>query len=199
MIVLFHPRSTKPKNRRLPLSVLHLAAVLEGREEYEIIDGNVDPDPWATIDALLGVSVMPGPQLQQAIPVCRAVREKHPAVKIVWGGYFASLYTEAALNARYVDFVVKGQGEDTLLELIAELRGGRDFSRVRGLSFKDQFGLHVHTAERPLKAPDDFPGPPYHRLDASKYIARTFLGFEGQPFATRGISSLRFERCRTDD
>ena len=36
MIVLFHPRSTKPKNRRLPLSVLYLGAVLEGREEYEL-------------------------------------------------------------------------------------------------------------------------------------------------------------------
>jgi len=184
MIILFHPRSTKPKNRRLPLSVLYLAAVLEGREEYEIVDGNVDPDPWSTIDALmqahtvelLGVSVMPGPQLQSAVPVCRAVREKYPRVPIVWGGYFSSLYTEAALNARYVDFVVKGQGEDTLLELLDELRGARNFSRVRGLAYKDQFGLHVHTGERPLKAPDDFPWPPYHRLDPSKYIASTFLG-----------------------
>jgi len=184
MIVLFHPRSTRPKNRRLPLSVLYLAAVLEGREEYEIVDGNADPDPWSTIDALaqskpielLAVSVMPGPQLRSAVPVCRAFREKYPRVPIVWGGYFASLYTDAALNASYVDFVAKGQGEDTLVELIDALRGSRDFSRIRGLAFKDQFGLQVHTAERPLKGPDEFPWPPYHRLDQSKYIARTFLG-----------------------
>ena len=184
MIILFHPRSTRPKNRRLPLAVLYLGAVLEGREEYEIVDGNADPDPWAAIDAImqsrpaemLGVSVMPGPQLPGAVAVCRAFREKYPRVPIVWGGYFASLYTEAALNASYVDFVVKGQGEDTLLELIDALRSSRDFSKIRGLAFKDQFGLHVHTPERPLKAPDDFPWPPYHRLDASKYIAHTFLG-----------------------
>jgi radical SAM superfamily enzyme YgiQ (UPF0313 family) len=184
MIILFHPRSTRPKNRRLPLSVLYLAAVLEGREEYEIVDGNADPDPWSTIDALaqgkeielLAVSVMPGPQLRSAVPVCRAFREKYPRVPIVWGGYFASLYTDAALNAHYVDFVAKGQGEDTLVELIAALRGSRDFSRIRGLAFKDQFGLQVHTAERPLKGPDEFPWPPYHRLDQSKYIANTFLG-----------------------
>jgi radical SAM superfamily enzyme YgiQ (UPF0313 family) len=119
---------------------------------------------------------MPGPQLLQAIAVCRALREKYPRVPIVWGGYFASLYTEASLNARYVDFVVKGQGEDTLLELTGELRGARDYSRIRGMSYKDQFGLHVHTAARPLKAPDDFPWPPYHRMDPAKYIARTFLG-----------------------
>ena len=88
MIILFHPRSTKPKNRRLPLSVLYLGAVLEGREEYEIVDGNADPDPWTTIDALmqrhpvelLGVSVMPGPQLPQAIAVCRAVPAKNTRV-----------------------------------------------------------------------------------------------------------------------
>lgn len=184
MIILFHPRSTKPKNRRLPLSVLYLGAVLEGRAEYEIVDGNVEPDPWAKIDALmqahrvemLGVSVMPGPQLLQAVPVCRAFREKYPAVPIVWGGYFPSLYTEAALNAKYVDFVVRGQGEDALLELIEELRGSRDFSRVRGISYKDQFGFHVHTATRPLRSPDEFPWPPYHRIDPAKYIARTFLG-----------------------
>ena len=184
MILLFHPRSTKPKNRRLPLSVMHLAAVLEGREEYQIVDGNADPDPWASIDALmqahtaevLAVSVMPGPQLQQAVPVCRAFREKYPRVPIVWGGYFASLYCDAALNARYVDFVAKGQGEDTLLELIDALRGARDFSRIRGLAFKDAFGLHVHNSERPLKAPDEFPWLPYHRLDGAKYIANTFLG-----------------------
>ncbi len=184
MILLFHPRSTRPKNRRMPLAVLYLAAVFEGREEYEIVDGNVEPDPWSTIDALLAarkvdlfaVSVMPGPQLLQAVPVTRSVREKYPKVPIVWGGYFPSLYTDAALNAKYVDFVVKGQGEQTLLDLLDALRGARDFSRIRGLAFKDQFGLHVHNSERPLQAPDEFPWPPYHRLDASKYIAHTFLG-----------------------
>src|SRR5438105_986669 len=75
MIVLAHPRSTRPKNRRFPLSVLALAAVLEGREEYEIVDGNIDPDPMATIAdimtrssvEMLGVSLMPGPQMVAAI------------------------------------------------------------------------------------------------------------------------------------
>ena len=184
MILLFHPRSTRPKNRRLPLSILHIAAMLEGREDYAIVDGNADANPWATIGGLmqtqrvelLAVSVMPGPQLKSAVELCRVFRQKYPRVPIVWGGYFPSLYTNAALNAPYVDFVVKGQGEETFVELIDALRGSRNFSAVRGLSFKDQFGLQVHTASRPLKAPDEFPWLPYHRLDLSKYIAHTFLG-----------------------
>ena len=100
MIILLHPRTTKPKNRRFPLSVLSLAAVMEGKEDYVIIDGNVDPDPQQTLDRvmretpaeLLAVSVMPGPQMVAALPLCRKFREDYPEVPIVWGGYFPSLY-----------------------------------------------------------------------------------------------------------
>ena len=49
MIILFHPRATKPRNCRLPLAVLALAAVLEGREEYEIVDGNLEDKPVETM------------------------------------------------------------------------------------------------------------------------------------------------------
>ena len=83
-----------------------MAAVLEGREEYSIVDGNLDDDPGAELDKiaskggveLLAVSVMPGPQMAAAIPLCRDFRKKYPKVPIVWGGYFASLYTDASLN-----------------------------------------------------------------------------------------------------
>src|SRR5690349_10262866 len=126
MIILLHPQSTKPKNRRFPLAALSLAAMLEGKEQYAIVDGNADTQPELTLDRivnekgceLLAVSVMPGPQMRAAISLCRAFRSRHPAVPIVWGGYFASLYTDAALNASYVDFVVRGQGEETFLELL---------------------------------------------------------------------------------
>jgi radical SAM superfamily enzyme YgiQ (UPF0313 family) len=185
MIILLHPRTTRPKNRRFPLSVLSLAAVLEGREEYVIVDGNVDPHPEATVDRImresgalmLAVSVMPGPQMRASIPLCREFRARYPRVPIVWGGYFPSLYTAAALNAPYVDFAVRGQGEETFLELIEALSGRRGLRDIRGLSFKDEFGFPVHNPERPIRSPNDFPWLPYHRLaDAEKYIVPTFLG-----------------------
>jgi anaerobic magnesium-protoporphyrin IX monomethyl ester cyclase len=184
MIVLFNPRATKPKNRRFPLSVLALAAVLEGREPYAIVDGNIDDSPELTISQLIerggveliAVSVMPGPQMASAIPVCSAVRAKHPKVPIVWGGYFPSLYTDAALNARYVDYTVKGQGEETLLELLQVIRGERQPDTVLGLSYKDMFGLHRHNAERPMKGPDEYPWIPYHRIPVEKYLRPSFFG-----------------------
>jgi anaerobic magnesium-protoporphyrin IX monomethyl ester cyclase len=185
MIILLHPRASRPKNRRFPLAILSIAAVLEGKEEYVIVDGNLDPNPGRTIDRimrehkveLLAVSVMPGPQMVAAIPICKEFRAKYMSVPIVWGGYFPSLYTDATLNANYVDFVVKGQGEETLPALLSALRGDRKFGGIQGLSWKDMFGLHVHNAMRPLRSPNDFPTLPYHKLGSvEKYLLPTFLG-----------------------
>lgn len=185
MILLLHPRTGKPKNRRFPLAILSVAAMLESQEDYAIVDGNLDADPAGTMERiasaqpveLLAVSVMPGPQMVAAIPLCREFRKRHPNVPVVWGGYFPSLYTDATLNAGYVDFAVRGQGEETILELLAEIRGARKFANIRGLSFVDTFGLHVHNPMRPLRSPGDFPLLPYHKLPSvEKYLLPTFLG-----------------------
>jgi anaerobic magnesium-protoporphyrin IX monomethyl ester cyclase len=183
MILLYHPRATKPRNRRFPLTVLALAAVLEGREEYAIVDGNVDGNATASVlnvmfkksVELLAVAVMPGPQMAAAIQTCRQVRSMFPDIPIVWGGYFPSIYTGATLNAGYVDFAVRGQGEETLLELLEALRGKRSFESVRGLSYKRN-GVHQHNNERPMKGPDAFPWPPFHRIPVEEYIRPSFFG-----------------------
>ncbi len=184
MIVLYNPKAAKFRNRRLPLSVLSIAAVLEGREDYTIVDGNLDPHANETVLTLIrekpvelvAVTVMPGPQTLSAVEGCREIRKQYPTIPIVWGGYFPSNYTEAALNAPYVDFAVRGQGEDTFLELLNALRGKCGLSGIRGLSYKEPDRGHRHNPERPLKPLSEFPWYPYHRIPTQKYLLPTFLG-----------------------
>lgn len=184
MIILFHPRAAGPRACRLPLSVLALAAVLEGREEYEIVDENIEDKPvdrmLKLIDThdieLLGVSVMPGPQMAAAVRGSLEIRRLRPHVKIAWGGYFPSLYPDETLNAKYIDFAVRGQGEETLLELLDALRGKRSFDSIPGLSYKNPFGLHRSNPERPMKGPDHFPWSPFHRVPVQNYLRPSFFG-----------------------
>ncbi|HEY1657405.1 MAG TPA: radical SAM protein [Candidatus Sulfotelmatobacter sp.] len=184
MIILYNPKAARYRNRRLPLSILSIAAVLEGREEYAIVDGNLDLHPTETIAALiqqhsvemLAVTVMPGPQTVGAVSTCREIRARFPHVKIVWGGYFATNYTAAVLNSEYVDFAVRGQGELTFLELLSALRENREMQNIAGLSYKDPDGRARNNPERPMKPPDTFPWLPYHRLPVEKYLLPTFLG-----------------------
>jgi radical SAM superfamily enzyme YgiQ (UPF0313 family) len=184
MIILLHPRTVRPQNRRLPLSILSIASMLEGKEEYTIVDGNLDVNPAATLDRLaayqpiemLAVSVMPGPQMKAAIPLTKEFRRKYPKVPIVWGGYFPSMYAAATLNTDYVDFAVRGQGEDTFPELLAALRGQGNFAAIPGLSWRRD-GVRVDNPPRPLRSLEAFPALPYHRLgDVSKYLLPTYLG-----------------------
>jgi radical SAM superfamily enzyme YgiQ (UPF0313 family) len=186
MIVLFNPLSTSPGKQPLPLSVMSLAAMLEGREPWTLVDGNLVIDPAnAVIEhlsrvppsdlALLAVTVMPGPQLAQAVRVCRDVRAALPHVPIVWGGYFPTQHAEIVLRAAYVDFVVRSQGEQSLLQLVHALRTNGPLDRVGGLSWKA--GDHViDNPIQPFADLDTLPDLPYHRVDMRQYLHDNYLG-----------------------
>src|SRR4051794_7243607 len=119
MLILYNPQSTASRKHVLPMSLLAVGAVLEGQHEYVIVDGNVDDDPVGTIDrlvreqgaTLLGVTVMPGPQIEHAVAHCRDLKRRHPNLTIIWGGYFPTQHYDACLRAEYVDYVVRGHGE----------------------------------------------------------------------------------------
>jgi anaerobic magnesium-protoporphyrin IX monomethyl ester cyclase len=189
MIVLFNPISTSPGKQPLPLSLMALAAVLEAREPREpwtLVDGNLTDDPAAAIVAclarvspkdhpLVAVTVMPGPQLTQAVDVCRRLKVERPDVPILWGGYFPTQHTETVLRSSSVDFVIRSQGEHALIDLIAVLRGGGSLERVNGLSWKSDRRI-IHNPSSPLVPLDELPDLPYDRIDIAPYIQRNYLG-----------------------
>jgi len=186
MVIFFNPLSTTPGKQPLPLSVMSLAAVLEGHEAWSLVDGNVHRDPAAEIVAqlsrapstdlaLLAVTVMPGPQLTQAVAVCRAVRRMLPHVPIVWGGYFPTQHTDTVLQSSFVDFVIRSQGEHPIVQLLDVLRSGGSFAAVGSLSWKSN-GRIVHNRLAPPAALDDLPPLPYSRVAMSDYIHPNYLG-----------------------
>ena len=104
MIVLVNPRATKPRNRRFPLSVMSLGAVLPEGQSWAIVDGNlpgvdVADEVAALIDAHAGtadpvpfvaMTVMPGPQLVSAFPAARRLIHRYGKLPVVSGGSLPS-------------------------------------------------------------------------------------------------------------
>ncbi|MEW5986681.1 MAG: radical SAM protein [Chloroflexota bacterium] len=134
MIILYNPQSSANRKPVLPMSLLAVGAVLEGQYDYCIVDGNLEADPLARLDGLvraaggdpiLAVTVMPGPQLSQAVPLCRELKRRHPHLTIVWGGYFPTQHWDACLRSAFVDYVVRGHGEYVFLRLVQSLRSGQ--------------------------------------------------------------------------
>jgi radical SAM superfamily enzyme YgiQ (UPF0313 family) len=168
-----------------------LGAALPQGESWEIFDGNepghenfdvlarfVD-EAAARGDAveLLAVSAMPGPQLASAVPLTKALKARHPSIPIVWGGYFPTMYTAVTLNAPYVDWIVRGQGEATLVELLDVVRGRRDPSTVKGLAWRAADGAPHVNAEREWVSPNELPSPRYDKVRVPGYLESTFLGW----------------------
>jgi anaerobic magnesium-protoporphyrin IX monomethyl ester cyclase len=182
MIVLVNPKSAKWKHR-LPMSIMSLGAVLENRYTYHIVDGNFETDLEAKLvrtiaetgARYLGITVMPGPQLLQAIPITRNLKRMFPRLQIVWGGYFPTLHANTVLQSGFVDFVIRGQGELSFLELIDALETRNSFEQIPGLSFRCN-GEIVHNPKRPVTDPNTLPPMPYHRVDVKRYIGKTYLG-----------------------
>lgn len=187
MIILYNPQSSASKKPILPLSLLAVGAALEGRFEYCLVDGNLEPDPLARLDALvqsagprpvLGVTVMPGPQLQQAVPLCRELKRRHPHLVIVWGGYFPTQHWESCLRSTFVDFVVRGHGERVFAELVEALvnnRAGHP-ANIAGLAWRDAQGRPVSNSPAAIPHPARLPPLNFNRVPVPRYIRRTFLG-----------------------
>ena len=184
-VLLINPTITGKRHARFPLAVLSLRTALEGRHRATILDGNIDRDFVTSavravgegVDAV-GVTVMGGPQLISAIAVSRAIRARAPQVPIIWGGAFPTVCPEATLNSSYVDYAVRGQGEDTLTELLDAhaAREAAALSAIRGLSWRRE-GQSVHNKERPFSAASLNRMLAYDSLENPRqYLTKTYLG-----------------------
>lgn len=176
-VVLFYPPYDGPP-LGAPLSLLCLASpLLQAGFEVCLVDNLISPDYEKTIlreangALLLGISVLTGPHIGAAVRVSRAVKKQFPFLPIVFGGWHASLATQQTLQEPYVDAIVRGQGELTLLELAQRISDDRDWHGVRGLSFKDADGQIVHEPERPVADINTLPPPAYHMADPGVYAA----------------------------
>jgi radical SAM superfamily enzyme YgiQ (UPF0313 family) len=183
-VVLYNPQNATHPKRVLPLSLLALGAVLEGEVEYLLVDGNLESDPLAAVDRairemnadFLGVTVMPGPQLKQAVPHTRTLKARYPGLQIVWGGYFPTQHWDVALRSGYVDWIVRGHGELVFRDFLRIWAKGEDVTALDGLAYLDHAGDPVSNAMAPLPHPDHLPEFPYHRVALSHYVRPTVLG-----------------------
>jgi len=185
LILLYNPKVAHPGYHRLPHSLLQVGTLLEGRYPYEIVDGNLDQERDRAAEIIdqvrrdgvryLGVTIMPGPQLQQAVPDIKRIKAACPDLTIVVGGYFPTNHVNTCAKDPAVDYVVISAGEDTMLDLVDTLEAGGDPRSVAGLAFMCD-GEVVRTARREPHHPNDLPWFPYHKVPVDRYVARTHLG-----------------------
>jgi radical SAM superfamily enzyme YgiQ (UPF0313 family) len=173
-VVFYNPRAVF---YTMPLALLALASALD-REQVEvvIVDGRLERDPVrrvlaATEGAMcLGVTVLTGAPIRDALAVSRAVKAMRPMCTVVWGGWHPSLFAAECLDEASIDAVVAGQGEDTMREIVARLGVGESLRGCGGVAVRDGARV-VSGSPRPLRELEAFPRHDYSLIPVERYFA----------------------------
>jgi radical SAM superfamily enzyme YgiQ (UPF0313 family) len=106
---------------------------------------------------------------------------REASIPIVLGGTHPTFEPEECLN--HADFLVRGEGEETLVELIRCIEQKGDFSKILGLSYW-QDGQQVHNPPRPLKEElDGYPIPDFTMVEGNaKHSIVSIVTGRGCPF-----------------
>jgi len=164
----------KVLKRNLPsLGLAYIAAYLEQcGHKVAIVDMKVEE---LSIDDLLtkikqGAYQLIGitattVQINSAMVIAKNIKHLFPDIKIVMGGPHPHVMAEEVLSSKHVDYVARGEGEITMLELANK----KNPESILGLSFKKNSNL-VHNSPRPvIENIDTLPFPARHLLLMDKY------------------------------
>jgi anaerobic magnesium-protoporphyrin IX monomethyl ester cyclase len=173
-VVFFFPAFASTE-ATAPLSLLAVATpLLRAGYQVTIIDSTITPAFKQRVldevkDALcLGVSLVTGPMIRETVEIARAVKAWNRDFPVVLGGWHPSLLPLQTLEADYIDVVVRGQGEVSMLEVVQHLEDGASLEGIKGIGFKRN-GTPIFNPERPLQPLMELPPKAYHLADFDAY------------------------------
>ena len=176
-VVLYNPQAVF---FTMPLALMALGSALDRtRYDVQIIDGRLESDPVATVlDAIatgeticLGVSVLTGAPIRDALRITRAVKRRWPGLPVVWGGWHPSLFPEHTLAGAGIDAAVVGQGEETFAEIVERLAAGERLGVVAGAVTCGHDRAAVHGAPRPMQDINQLPAHDYGLIPVDRYFS----------------------------
>jgi anaerobic magnesium-protoporphyrin IX monomethyl ester cyclase len=171
-----------------PLGLAYIAAVLQkDGHMVKIADLNVEPLnyktlPYADFD-VVGISV-DTMRYPIALKIAQAAKQQNR--KVIAGGQHVTFFDSEALSTGLFDFIVRGEGEETTLDLVRHIEEGNSFEEVKGISFLDE-GEVIRTPARPLiQDLDSLPMPARELLPLHRYTTRLGGRFLAAALTSRG-------------
>lgn len=129
------------------------------------------------------------PELWEVERLANKIKSIKPSIKIIAGGIHPTLYPDDFLNpSSLFDFVVIGEGEVALLELVKAIRSGNsNYADVKGIAYFDEkTSRNVITDKQPLvENLDEISFPDYEDIDMEFYTTAS-------PYAIRGVFTRSF-------
>lgn len=199
-VVLVNPRHRfgreifRSQRHIVPLSLLAVATPLDAAGyRVRIVDQKTMPD-WKEVliseleksPVCVGVTCKTSPQIRYALEVSQIVK-KYSDVPVVWGGIHPSLLPEQTLQNEFVDVVVQGEGEETLLALVQALEKSQPLDDVLGIWYKHHEEIRANPP-RPFIDLNEQPPLAYHLVNVQNHFEKKLGNPLLRTFTSRGCA-----------
>ncbi len=178
----------------MPLGLLYLVAMLEkhGYEvdfrDFQLCEGANHFDVelfYRFLDnsaRILGVSCFVD-MLPLVISAMEKVKKQYPDKVVILGGPGPSPVAEEILrHFPFIDIVVRGEGEETIVDLVRGLREGK-VDDICGISYRRDSEIKHNPPRDRIKALDSLPFPAYNHLSWPNYSRARIVTARGCPYA----------------
>lgn len=155
-----------------PLGLGYIASVIRNEHDVRILDAlNLDYTDKQVTDEIkkfdpdvVGITATT-PAIYEAYNVAKIAKTINPDITTIIGGAHATFMAQEVLEeCPHIDIVVRGEGEETIQEVLHILEKNNDLSMIRGITYREDSKI-IETEDRPLiKDLDTIPFPSYDLL-----------------------------------
>lgn len=162
--------------QHMPLSLLYASVdSIKAGLAIDIVDVRLHPGNWEDIisgkvtpdTVLIGVSVITGTPIKNALEITHWAKNKYPHIGIVWGGPHATFNGREIMDDPSIDFAVSGYGSLTLSLLARNLinePGAPELSEIKGLFYREEGVVRENLPEAKFEM-FDYRDIPYHLIE----------------------------------
>lgn len=183
----------------IPLGMAWLSAYLK-REGFSVKchDLTVSPEDKESILQgkydVIGFQLHSLESLEESLRLIKEARQIHPLTKVIVGGIAASFLWNRLLDEEIIDFIVVGEGEETMVELLNNI-DNNDISKlekIKGIAFRQGSQKKFTGYREFIKDLDSLPLPDRDAFDWKLYQQWSVVTSRGCPYKCSFCSSQRF-------
>ena len=123
----------------------------------------------------VGISILFNDALEPSICLAKKIKKENPNIKLCIGGNVPTFYWQPLMKKfSDIDFIVRGEGEYTLLELLSNINNPERWHEIKGLVYRTENGCNVNPSRNLIKNLDNLPFPDRDEFSNSKIKTQPF-------------------------
>lgn len=145
--------------------------------------------------------------MRETLEIAEILKTVDPTLTIVLGGPEVSFSGEEILKENsHVDYIIHGEGEETLKELLEAIRDERDKSSIEGIVYRTDAAVAITPARKLIEDLDSIPSLYDDDIESFKNKIAYFESSRGCPFncqfclssTIKGVRFFSIERVKSD-